>query len=182
MRNVKRLWFGMAVVAMLVVLGTCARSRYMFPVPEAERILGAGFRYSAYGPDYDPGPQYWRRVGQEMAERFEGAVPETIWIVGRLKDDGCLLNFPVEGAHPLILGAETDENESALDLFDDNGYRVWLRPSTRPQQKAPTPRSARTVISPTGDPALRAIHSVHSIGRWYRPRWSMAASRRGRAP
>ena len=24
----------------------------------AERPLGAGFRYSAYGPDYDPGPAY----------------------------------------------------------------------------------------------------------------------------
>jgi len=117
MRFVKRLSCVVAVVLMLIVLG----------VPEGERTLGAGFRYSAYGPDYDPGPQYWLRVGQEMAERFQGAVPETIWIVGRLRDDGTLLNFPVVGAHPLILGSETDENEAVLDLFDSNNFRVWLQ-------------------------------------------------------
>lgn len=116
-----------AAMFMLIVLGTCARSRYTFQVPEAAVTLGAGFRYSAYGPDYDPGPEYWQRVGQEMAERFEGAVPETIWIVGRLRDDGCLLNFPVEGAHQLILGSETDDNEVTLDLFDQHGFRVWLQ-------------------------------------------------------
>ncbi len=35
--------------------------------------LGAGFRYSAYGPAYDPGPDYWVRVGEEMAGHFAGA-------------------------------------------------------------------------------------------------------------
>ena len=92
-----------------------------------EKTIGAGFRYSAYGPDYDPGPQYWIRVGQEMAARFPGAVGETVWIVGRLKDDGTLLNFPVDSQHPLILGSETDENEGVLDLFDRHGFRVWLQ-------------------------------------------------------
>jgi hypothetical protein len=92
-----------------------------------ERPVGAGFRYSEYGPDYDPGPQYWLRVGQEMAERFPASGPETVWIVSRLKDDGTLLNFPVEDGHPLITGSETDENEAALDLFDRHGFRVWLQ-------------------------------------------------------
>ncbi len=37
------------------------------------------------GPTTIPVPQYWLRVGQEMAARFAGAVAETVWIVGRLQ-------------------------------------------------------------------------------------------------
>ncbi len=113
-----------AVLCALVLASSCATVR-----KEAveERPVGAGFRYSAYGPDYDPGPQYWLRVGQEMAARFPGAVGETVWIVGRLKDDGTLLNFPIDGDHPLILGSAIDENEAILDLFDRHGFRVWLQ-------------------------------------------------------
>ncbi len=114
-----------AVVLMVVVAGGCATTR---PVPvEVPEALGAGFRWSAYGPDYNPGPQYWVRVGEEMAARFEGAIPETIWITGRLRGDGTLLNFPVENAHPLILGSESDLDEAILDLFDEHGFRVWLQ-------------------------------------------------------
>ena len=112
------------VVFMVALITGCATVRK--EVIE-ERPVGAGFRYSAYGPDYDPGPQYWLRVGQEMAARFPDAVGETVWIVGRLKGDGTLLNFPVDGDHPLILGSELDENEAALELFDGHGFRVWLQ-------------------------------------------------------
>jgi hypothetical protein len=90
--------------------------------------IGAGIRGSASGPAHDPGAEYWAHVGQEMASRFEGATPETIWIVGSLRDEGTLLNFPVSGAHPLIQGAEEDGNEATLDLFDSSGFRVWLQP------------------------------------------------------
>jgi len=116
---------GLSLVLLVIVAG-CATGREA-AVESGERPLGAGFRYSAYGPDWDPGPAYWLRVGQEMAARFPGAVGETVWIVGRLKGDGTLLNFPVDGDHPLILGSETDENEAALDLFDRYGFRVWLQ-------------------------------------------------------
>ncbi len=92
-----------------------------------ERALGVGFRYSVYGPGYNPGPQYWLRVGQEMAKRFPASVPETVWIVSRLKGDGTVLNFPVEGDNPLIVGSKTDDNEAVLDLFDRHGVRVWLQ-------------------------------------------------------
>lgn len=112
------------VLFALVLTGGCATTDK--EVAE-ERPVGAGFRYSAYGPDYDPGPQYWLRVGREMAGRFPGAVGETVWIVGRLRDDGSLLNFPVDSQNPLILGSETDENEDVLDLFDRHGFRVWLQ-------------------------------------------------------
>ena len=114
------------VVGAATVWG-CTAVREQQARPPLERAVGAGFRYSAYGPAFDPGPTYWLRVGEEMAARFEGAKPETVWIVGRLRGDGTLLNFPVTGAHPLIEGSAADANEAALDLFDRHGVRVWLQ-------------------------------------------------------
>jgi hypothetical protein len=93
----------------------------------AERSLGAGFRFSAYGPERDPGAEYWLRVGQEMASRFDGAVPETIWIVSRLRGDGTELSFPALPQSPLITVAAEDHNQAALNLFDRHGVRVWLQ-------------------------------------------------------
>lgn len=124
MRNALRTVVLGAVICGVVVALGCATARRE---AVAERPLGAGFRYSVYGPDYNPGPQYWLRVGQDMASRFPGSVPETVWIVSRKKGDGTLLNFPVDNAHALIMGSETDENEAVLDLFDRNGVRVWLQ-------------------------------------------------------
>ena len=125
MRRTARPCGVIAVLCTIVIAAGCATTRR--EAVEEKRMVGAGFRYSAYGPDWDPGPAYWLRVGQEMAARFPGAVGETVWIVGRLEGDGTLLNFPVDGDHPLILGSETDENEAALDLFDRHGFRVWLQ-------------------------------------------------------
>jgi hypothetical protein len=124
MRQIFRAFCVLAFFCVLVVAAGCVTVRE--EVVE-ERPVGAGFRYSEYGPDYDPGPQYWLQVGQEMAGRFPDSQPETVWIVSRLNDDGTLLNFPVEDDHPLIAGSEKDENEAALDLFDRNGFRVWLQ-------------------------------------------------------
>jgi hypothetical protein len=89
--------------------------------------LGAGFRWSTYGPDSEPAPEYWAMVGLDMARRFPGAVPETIWIVSRLDGDGTLLNFPVETDDPHIRGGAHDDNEAMLRLFDRLGFRVWLQ-------------------------------------------------------
>ena len=117
---------GVAVLAFAVsIIAGCATARK--EAVSEKPVLGAGFRYSAYGPDYNPGPRYWVRVGEEMAARFDGAVPEAIWITGRLKGDGTLLNFPVDVKNPLILGSESDLDEAVLDLFDEHGYRVWLQ-------------------------------------------------------
>ena len=105
--------------------------------PAAKKQLGAGFRYSAYGPAYDPGPAYWARVGREMAARFPGAHPEAIWIAGRLEGRGVRLSFPVPAGEPLIKGTAEDESEAALDLFDTQGFRVWLQiePGFAPVEK-----------------------------------------------
>jgi hypothetical protein len=118
----------LAICACATLLGACANQPGVEPSADVPAgALGAGFRYSAYGPDWDPGPDYWVGVGEEMAARFDGAVPETVWIVGRLQGDGTLLNFPVDGDHGLIRGSETDANEAVLDLFDAHGFRVWLQ-------------------------------------------------------
>lgn len=95
--------------------------------PSPQKSLGAGFRYSPYGPSHDPGPDYWARFGVEMARRFEGAVPEAIWIVGRKNGAGTLLSFPASARDPFIAGAAEDANETALQNFDRLGYRVWLQ-------------------------------------------------------
>ncbi|RPH33533.1 MAG: hypothetical protein EHM93_04425 [Bacteroidales bacterium] len=89
--------------------------------------LGAGFRYSAYGPEYNPGREYWLSVGQRMASNFTGAQPECVWIVGTLNEKGCRLNFPITNTSQYISGSSADQNEETFNLFDQNGVRVWLQ-------------------------------------------------------
>jgi hypothetical protein len=128
-----------ACAVLLFAAGALAgcRSAAVAAAPERPASLGAGFRFSVYGPRYDPGPRYWARVGQEMAARFPGATPEAIWIVGRLDGEGCRLCFPVASGDPLILGSAEDGSEAALSLFDELGFRVWLQvePAFAPVEK-----------------------------------------------
>ena len=67
--------------------------------------LGAGFRYSSYGPAYDPGPEYWVSVGEQMAAKLSDSKPATIWIVGVLDGEGTYLNFGCETDDPNIRAA-----------------------------------------------------------------------------
>lgn len=89
--------------------------------------LGAGFRYSTYGPWYDPGPDYWHMVGQQMAEKFPDAVPETLWIVSTQGGKGTVLSFPGATDKPDIFFSSKDNNEESLTLFDEMGVNVWLQ-------------------------------------------------------
>ncbi|MBN2387745.1 MAG: hypothetical protein JXB85_12065 [Anaerolineales bacterium] len=89
--------------------------------------LGAGFRYSTYGPPSDPGPAYWAAVGEQMAARFDGATPQAIWIVGIFTGNGTYLSFPAETDDPLVTFTYVDMNEATLDLFDERGLQVWLQ-------------------------------------------------------
>ncbi len=90
--------------------------------------LGAGFRYSRYGPLYDPGPQYWADVAQQMASRFPDATPQGIWIVGTVSSRGTLLTLPGESdSRRRITFSGLDLNKEALDLFDELGVQVWLQ-------------------------------------------------------
>jgi hypothetical protein len=89
--------------------------------------LGAGFRFSTYGPGYDPGPDYWSKVGQEMASRFSGSTPQALWIVGNIANKGTHLTFPGSSDNRLMYFSPNDRNEEALTLFDEMGVQVWLQ-------------------------------------------------------
>ena len=102
------------------------RATGMAVVPPADHLV-AGFRYSVYGPDYNPGPSYWREVGRQMAARFTGSVPGAVWIVGRLKGEGSELSFPGRSDNTLIQFTAEDENEETLALFDHSGVETWLQ-------------------------------------------------------
>jgi len=89
--------------------------------------LGAGFRFSTYGPSYNPGPDYWVSVGEQMSAKFSESVPEAIWIVGNFTGKGTYLNFPVETNDPNVTHAYVDMNEKILNLFDEYDFKVWLQ-------------------------------------------------------
>ncbi|HEU0293261.1 MAG TPA: hypothetical protein VFR47_11030 [Anaerolineales bacterium] len=89
--------------------------------------LGAGFRYSSYGPSYNPGPEYWTSVGEQMAAKFAGAKPAAIWIVGILDGEGTYLSFGCKPEDPNIRCDVLDMNEQVLILFDEKGFDVWLQ-------------------------------------------------------
>jgi hypothetical protein len=87
----------------------------------------AGFRYSSYGPSYNPGPEYWVSVGEQMAAKFPDAKPATIWIVGILDGEGTYLSFGCDTDDPNIRCGYVDINEQVLTLFDEKGFDVWLQ-------------------------------------------------------
>jgi hypothetical protein len=116
----------------LVTLTSCSPSVIPTPMPTntptpPPPALGAGFRFSTYGPWNDPGPEYWVRVGQEMAAKFPGSVPEAIWIVANVGAPGSILTFPGSSENMLIHFTSRDRNEDTLTLFDQMGGRVWLQ-------------------------------------------------------
>lgn len=89
--------------------------------------FGAGFRFSTYGPPYDPGANYWARLAENMSERFDGARPQIIWIVGNVSGTGTQLTFFGKSDDPQIHFSMKDRNEEALTLFDAMGAHVWLQ-------------------------------------------------------
>lgn len=99
--------------------------------------FGAGFRFSTYGPPYDPGVKYWADFAKNMSERFDGAPPQIIWIVGNVSGTGTQLTFFGKSDDPTIHFSMKDRNEEALTLFDQMGAQVWLQvePGNAPVDK-----------------------------------------------
>jgi hypothetical protein len=94
----------------------------------AQATLGAGFRYSTYGPPSDPGPDYWLSVGQRMSDKFPDSHPEAIWIVSNFLDNGkTSLSFKATSDDPNITSGSADLNDATLTLFDEQGVSVWLQ-------------------------------------------------------
>ncbi len=89
--------------------------------------IGAGLRYSPYGMAYYPEAAYWARVAQAMVKRFDHVSPEVIWIVSILEGHGTHLTFPGNSTEAGISFAQVDDNQEALNLFDQLGFRVWLQ-------------------------------------------------------
>jgi hypothetical protein len=95
--------------------------------PSDLAVLQAGFRYSSYGPSYNPGPEYWPYAGEQMAAKFTEATPSALWIVGILDGQGTYLNFNCETDDPNIRCGYADMNDAVFDLFDEKGFEVWLQ-------------------------------------------------------
>ncbi|MCC6261076.1 MAG: hypothetical protein IT311_09445 [Anaerolineales bacterium] len=118
MLSAKKTFFFTLIVFLLV---SCAQA------PKELAPLQAGFRYSSYGPPYNPGPEYWASTGEQMAAKFKNATPSALWIVGIINDDGVYLNFDCTAKDPKIRCSFADINEKTLTLFDEKGYQVWLQ-------------------------------------------------------
>jgi hypothetical protein len=113
--------FLICAVLLAVLLSSCAPAK-------TEPGLGAGFRYSTYGPPINPGPDYWLSVGQRMSAKFPGSHPEAIWIVGNFLGSGkTYLSFQAESDDPNITSGYVDMNDAPLSLFDEQGVKVWLQ-------------------------------------------------------
>jgi len=115
---------------LLTLLATSLGGSCRPPAP-----LGAGFRWSSYGPPpgEDPGPAYWADVASQMAARLPGSVPQGVWIacVVDAVTGGCWLDAGGTGdaVDPLILftGNPSDTIEAALAEFDAAGVEIWLQ-------------------------------------------------------
>ncbi|MCI0574634.1 MAG: hypothetical protein L0332_27980 [Chloroflexi bacterium] len=123
-----------AIFITLFLLISCRTTSAPTPTPTQPATpaavpptLGAGFRFSTYGPFYDPGPAYWASVGWQMAGKFPGASPQAIWIVGNYGIAGPVFTFPGTHEDFNIHFSSKDNNEEALTLFDQIGLQVWLQ-------------------------------------------------------
>jgi hypothetical protein len=75
-----------------------------------------------------------------MASRFEQAVPSLVWIVGTMEpmnentpsetfSGRVQLSFPAPNGNSYdnIVFADKDANETFLEQFDQNGFKIWLQ-------------------------------------------------------
>lgn len=100
---------------------------------KADSLRVAGFRASrilnSYPNNQFPSADYWVSTGRLMAGKFPSANPASIWIVSLYISNGVTqLNFPNPGgSYPYINFISTDQNESYLTRFDQEGFKVWLQ-------------------------------------------------------
>ena len=63
-----------------------------------------------------------------MAAKFPPSHPEAIWIVGEFYGGGkTYLSFHADTEDSNVVSGYVDMNEHTLDLFDENGFKVWLQ-------------------------------------------------------
>ncbi|MCX8010496.1 MAG: T9SS type A sorting domain-containing protein [Ignavibacteria bacterium] len=106
---------------------------FSFICTKADSLRVAGFRasriLSSYPNNQFPSADYWVSTGRLMAGKFPSANPASIWIVSLYLSNGITqLNFPNPGGnYPYINFISTDQNESYLTRFDQEGFKVWLQ-------------------------------------------------------
>ena len=113
----------------LIVAPTATETASPTPTSTPEQFpLGAGFRFSTYGIGGNPGPEYFVSVGKQISARFPASHPEAIWIVGEFFGGGMTyLSFHAKTDDPNVVSGYVDMNEQTLDMFDENGFKVWLQ-------------------------------------------------------
>lgn len=100
---------------------------------EGAASLSAGFRASRVLSSYPnrqfPSEGYWANTGKTIAADFQNAQPAAVWIVSLYLSDGYTqLNFPSSGISlPYVYFIGADQNESYLNRFDQEGFKVWLQ-------------------------------------------------------
>lgn len=112
---------------------TCCIISISFSQTVHDSAYIAGFRasriLSSYPNNQFPNDDYWTYVGNAMASKFDSTGPAAVWIVSLYQNAGTTrLNFPNPGGSwPYITFGSTDQNETYLDRFDQEGFRVWLQ-------------------------------------------------------
>lgn len=62
-----------------------------------------------------------------MSAPFDDATPQAVWIVAEIAGPGTVLTFPGTSTDVTIHFRSEDNNEAALDAFDEAGFDVWLQ-------------------------------------------------------
>ncbi len=121
-------WFlSLSMLFLLTACGLAGKPAPTAAPTQPPLIPAAGFRFSQYGPGYDPGADYWAGVGQQMAAKFPGTKSQAIWIVSQVSGQGTFFSFPGASDDLLIHFGMDDQNDEALTLFDQIGLDVWLQ-------------------------------------------------------
>ncbi len=120
------------VLALIIILlGIQIKAQQSFAI--GDDSVYTGFRasrlYHIYPDNQFPPKEYWQKVADGMAAKFDNSQPAGIWIVGLFLDNGDVsLGFPSPGGdYDKIEFASEDLNEDYLDYFDENGTKVWLQ-------------------------------------------------------
>lgn len=108
--------------------------QFIFPQSSnSDAVKLAGFRASRVNTSYPgnqfPNDNYWVYVGDKLAGKFSTASPSSIWIVSLYDGNGYTrLGFPYQSnSTQKILGSDSDDNESYLNRFDREGFKIFLQ-------------------------------------------------------
>ena len=119
------------IILLVLFCCGCKSHRKYFSDKNAkpDNVVYAGVRSSSYGIKPFPEPATWRKVMNDMQNRFEGSQACAIWIVGVMGGErSCRLEFPADGRQDSnIVYIDYDKHEPFLTHFDTTGIKVFLQ-------------------------------------------------------